>query len=349
MKRRFGARAPVVALFLLSGAVIAGLNPVDQINANHAGHAKAKVDCLTCHETIFDETALGQKGVLPKEAVCLTCHQKEKDAGKCGMCHSRADKPGPYVIQEPLLRINHAKHLEKDEKCEVCHLTLPARGQVEKPVPPMQTCLGCHNHDQEFRNGQCSGCHVDLVRFPLKPVTFFSHQGNFTSTHAPIATSNSAACAICHEQRFCSDCHSNQPMRPSVKNPEEVNRNFMHWGDYLARHSIDAQANEARCQTCHVISFCSNCHTAQGLTTDSTNPNNPHPAGWLSPGSPNFHGTAARNDIVSCASCHDQGVHSNCVTCHRVGGPGGDPHPGGFTSKHPPSEIPRNPMCLSCH
>jgi hypothetical protein len=350
MKRRLGTRGLVVAvLLLIGGGVLAGLNPPDQINANHSGHAKAKLDCLTCHESIFDETALGQPGVFPKEAKCLGCHKKAKDEGQCGMCHSRPDKPGPYVIHEPYLSINHAKHLEKDEKCEVCHLTLPARGQLEKPVPPMKTCLGCHNHDEQFKNGQCAVCHVELNRHPLKPVSFFSHQGNFTNAHAPIARSTSAACTVCHEQRFCSDCHSNQPMTPSQKNPEQVNRNLIHWGDYLTRHSIDARSDQSRCQVCHVTSYCSNCHAAEGLTPTSTNPHNPHPAGWLSPGNPSFHGRAARNDIVSCATCHDQGAQSNCVTCHRVGGVGGDPHPPGFTSKHPPNEINRNPMCLSCH
>jgi hypothetical protein len=347
-----GARAAVVTMLLLiSGAVLAALDPPDQINPNHAGHAKAKVDCLTCHESIFDETALGKRDVFPKEAKCLECHKKAKDEGKCAMCHSRPDKPGPYVIPEALLIINHAKHLDKDDKCEVCHLTLPERGQTQKPVPPMSTCLGCHTHkhDDQFKNGQCSVCHVDLLRHPLKPLSFFSHQGNFTAVHAPIARSTSAECTVCHQQKFCSDCHSNQPMTPAQKSPEAVNRNLIHWGDFLTRHSIDARSNESRCQTCHVTSFCSNCHTAQGLTTTSTNPSNPHPAGWLTPGSPGFHGTAARNDIVSCASCHDQGRQSNCVTCHRVGGVGGDPHPPGFTSKHPPSEINRNPMCLTCH
>ena len=59
--------------------------------------------------------------------------------------------------------------------------------------------------------------------------------------------------------------------------------------------------------------------------------------------------TEARRDIVSCAACHDQDAASNCVTCHRVGGPGGNPHPPGFTTKHPAPDINRNPMCLTCH
>ena len=40
-------------------------------------------------------------------------------------------------------------------------------GQVEKPVPPMKTCLACHNHDDQFKSGQCYACHLDLTRFPL--------------------------------------------------------------------------------------------------------------------------------------------------------------------------------------
>ena len=131
--------------------------------------------------------------------------------------------------------------------------------------------------------------------------------------------------------------------------PDRPDRNFIHWGDFLTRHSIEARGNEAACQKCHPVSFCTDCHRKQRLTPDSNNPLNPHPAGWLTPGSPSFHGSSARRDIVSCAACHDQGAQSNCVSCHRVGGPGGDPHPPGWTAKHPPSEINRNPMCLACH
>jgi Cytochrome c7 and related cytochrome c len=349
--RPLGARGLVVAALLLGGVGAAEAGEPIQINPNHAGHAKAGLDCLTCHETIFDQTALGQPGVLPKESKCLSCHKKEKEAGKCGMCHLRADKPGTYVKKEPYLIFNHAKHLEKDEKCEVCHLALPARGQLDKPVPPMKTCLGCHYHDQQFSNGQCYACHLDLTHFPLKPTTAFSHQGNFTRAHPSIARSTSASCDTCHQQTFCADCHAarTRPMKVEEILPDRPDRNFIHWGDFLTRHSIEARGNEAACQKCHPVSFCTDCHRKQRLTPDSNNPLNPHPAGWLTPGSPSFHGSAARRDIVSCAACHDQGAASNCVTCHRVGGPGGDPHPPGFTAKHPASEINRNSMCLSCH
>jgi len=348
-RRLSRARGPLLVLLLLAplwSARAGGLT----INPNHAGHAKAEVDCLTCHEAIFDQTELGKGGVLPKESKCLQCHADWKKEGKCGTCHLTA-KPGTYVRKPPYLIMNHSKHLEKDEKCEVCHLELPAKGQLDKPVPPMKTCLSCHNHQDEFTRGQCYACHLDLTRFPLRPTTVFSHQGNFTRAHPPIARSTSAACDTCHQQTFCADCHAarTRPMKPEEIYPDRPDRNWIHWGDFLTRHSIEARGNEAACQKCHNAKFCNDCHRIERLTPDSSNPINPHPSGWLTPGSPSFHGSAARKDIVSCAGCHDQGAASNCVSCHRVGGPGGNPHPPGFTGKHPPSEINRNTMCLSCH
>ena len=366
-RRLLGMLLGMAGLLVGGGAALAGSGSQLQINPNHAGHKKAGVDCLTCHEGIFDQTALGQPGAFPKEKVCLGCHQKEKDAGNCGMCHLQA-KPGTFVTKPSQLIMNHAKHLEKDERCEVCHLVLPAKEQLDKPVPPMSTCLGCHAtqadagvadagiagagfHQRQFDNGQCYACHVDLTHYPLKPSTVFSHQGNFTRNHPPIARSTSASCDTCHEQNWCSDCHASKtrPMKPDVLYPERVDRNFIHRGDYITRHSIEARAGQATCQKCHAVSFCTDCHRQQRLTSDSNNPLNPHPSGWLTPGSPLFHGTEARKDIVSCAACHDQGAASNCVTCHRVGAPGGNPHPSSFLSKHSTSEIPGQPMCQSCH
>jgi hypothetical protein len=75
----------------------------------------------------------------------------------------------------------------------------------------------------------------------------------------------------------------------------------------------------------------------------------PHPPGFSFPGSPDFHGPAARRDIASCASCHDQGAASNCVSCHRVGGIGGNPHPASWLARHDAREIAGNGMCLACH
>jgi hypothetical protein len=59
-----------------------------------------------------------------------------------------------------------------------------------------------------------------------------------------------------------------------------------------------------------------------------------------------MHGVQARLDPFSCASCHGGAGEQLCVDCHRVGGPGGNPHGRGFTSnKDKILDVP----CRFCH
>jgi hypothetical protein len=74
-----------------------------------------------------------------------------------------------------------------------------------------------------------------------------------------------------------------------------------------------------------------------------------HPAGWLTPGSPDSHGHQARLHIATCAGCHDQGAASNCVDCHQVGAAGGNPHPASFSDRYDDDQALDDPMCQTCH
>jgi hypothetical protein len=237
-----------------------------------------------------------------------------------------------------------------DEDCKVCHKVLPEPGYVGSVAPPMDACLSCHEHKEHFADGNCAQCHEDLTRFPLKPLTAFSHKGDFLKNHRHEARTGAATCAQCHEQQFCSDCHSSTvSARAELKYAERVDRAFIHRGDFLGRHSTEARAEGPMCQRCHGVSFCQECHTSRGLTPEGTNAMNPHPPGFSRRESADFHGAAARRDIASCAACHDQGARSNCVDCHRVGGVGGNPHPPSWTLRHGRQEIRRNAMCNACH
>lgn len=320
----------------------------DTIRFSHAVHKKAEVECLTCHEPIYDAKVL-RGDFLPKEATCLRCHEEKKVKGECGFCHSDARRAGPFRRQEPSLKMGHAGHIERvKEDCGRCHATLPEPGRKAEP-PTMASCLGCHEHKQEYREGKCLGCHRDLSRYPLQPVSVFSHQGDYVRVHGRAARSAPDVCGTCHEQTFCADCHaSTVAVKVEFKLPERQDANYIHRDDYLGRHGIEAQGDSASCRRCHGTSFCESCHTAQNLTRRGDNPRNPHPPGWMVAG-PRSHGEAARRDIASCASCHDQGPKSNCVDCHRVGGVGGNPHPMSWLEKHDREEIQRNGMCLYCH
>jgi hypothetical protein len=212
----------------------------------------------------------------------------------------------------------------------------------------MATCLTCHEHQADYDGGRCEVCHEDLSRYPLRPIADFRHQGDFLRSHGASARARPEACADCHQQDFCSECHARTAAMPiDDLYPERTDRSFIHRGDFIARHPIEARFNAATCSRCHATRFCATCHREQSLTTKADDPRNPHPAGWVFPGG--GHGVEARRDITRCAACHADGPASICIDCHRVGGIGGNPHPPGWTSQHDEAEANRNGMCLHCH
>jgi hypothetical protein len=326
--------------------------PNDHIRIPHDVHAKAQVKCIVCHEGVFDETALGTAPeAFPAEEVCLQCHKEEKEKNNCVFCHTDVQHAAKHVVAEGSVTMNHQKHIERvKEDCSRCHKQLPDPFVTDTTVPKMSDCLGCHEHSQEYAQATCAGCHPTLNRLALKPLSDFSHQGNYVARHGADARSSAETCGQCHDQTFCSECHAKTvATRIEVKFPEEVAAQYIHRNDFLGRHSIEAKYNEASCRKCHGTDFCQSCHQAQNLTPIAANPRDPHPVGWTLPGSGDFHGEAARRDIASCASCHDQGPRSNCVGCHRVGGLGGNPHPASWLSHHDRKEIQSNGMCTTCH
>lgn len=323
----------------------------DEIRFEHARHTRAKVECIACHEAIYDATTLAVNA-LPPEKKCLECHKEAKEKGNCGMCHAVPDAPGTYARRNRgELKLNHVRHLElTEENCATCHLNLAEGKPLLTATAPMATCTNCHPHQEELTSAKCGTCHTDLQRFALRPITTYSHQGDYVRRHVQDARAQGAACATCHEQSFCAECHAKTvPALPVVFNAERVDRPFIHGRDYLTRHSADAQGAAPVCAQCHGTSFCESCHSQQRLTPGGAMAFNPHPRDFNTSGSPNFHGLAARRNIESCAACHDQGAQSNCVECHRVGGIGGNPHPPSWLLRHGREEINRNAMCLACH
>jgi hypothetical protein len=315
----------------------------------HSPHIEGEVDCKACHGDIVVATKL-----LPtfRHAVLPT-----KNSDACNGCHDDADFKDkvklalPPRTREFSVRMNHAAHLaQKGVTCLTCHKSAPEAGSAVPVKLEMGTCTACHKHQGDYAQGKCTPCHVDLKRYP-KPVAAFQHAGDFLKTHGQLAKPTAESCAACHEQTFCADCHSASTVaaRPSVIFPEEVQRNLIHRGDFVSRHQAEAGADPASCRRCHGSKFCDSCHTAQNFTQGSAlQPRNPHPAGWGQKASGDFHGFAARKNIVLCAGCHDNGADALCVACHRVGGVAGvSPHPKAWNKKQ--GDISKNPMCGVCH
>jgi len=337
-----------------TAATVLGTSPPagDEILFPHARHQKASVDCITCHEAVYDAKTLSGD-FLPKEAKCLECHKEKKATGQCNFCHLDVQHAGTWPAREPRLKMDHSAHIERvKEDCTVCHTQL---SEPRHPAPVSAghaACLKCHEHAQQYADAKCSTCHVDLASYPLVPLTQVSHAGDFLRRHASVARSSEQSCSTCHEQNFCLDCHAKTAMVPiETKLVDRPDRRFIHRQDFLGRHAVEARADPASCQRCHSTTqggSCETCHEHSHVAA-GTSSLNPHPPGWGLPGSGAFHGDAARRNIQSCASCHDQGDASNCVSCHRVGGIGGDPHPPGFRSRHSITEAQGDGRCTACH
>src|SRR4029453_5047330 len=112
-----------------------------------------------------------------------------------------------------------------------------------------------------------------------------------------------------------------------------------------------SRAQPGLCITCHSEASCQECHTRERVGARSGAGGSPHAPGWMGGGGGGGgrggggHGTAARVDRVSCAGCHGGAGEQLCVGCHKVGGPGGTPHPSGGSSPPPLSALP----CRMCH
>lgn len=353
-------RWAVLGAVLLLGACAAMLNGVprppffqairDKIIFSHNTHGAMDLDCSTCHETVAQATTL-KGSFLPLEAKCLECHQDWKDEALCGKCHTDVRYAQHWSKEEPQLTMSHADHLGRvNQDCKWCHRELSEPGKAGLKPIPMAVCTGCHHHKQEFDDGRCQPCHVSLQHKPLKPISMYSHQGDYIRRHRVDARTSAETCASCHHASFCTDCHRNNGgALPELRYPEQVESRFIHRNDFISRHSLEARADQSSCLRCHGTSYCMDCHRLQNVAAVGTDARSPHPPGYSMPGSGQFHGADARLDIVRCASCHDQGAQSVCIKCHRVGGVGGNPHPPEWLASHNRQEINTNGMCLYCH
>jgi hypothetical protein len=343
---------PLLAAALVAGLLASGCTKGKKLEAAkaeakradvefpHSIHVDQGIACEDCHAGIEKATSLRQRHLPPKE--------------KCAECHDGYSGPSPDSIPEARLSFSHAAHLPQitaKDKCATCHAKLPEMGEP-RFVPSMDTCTSCHKHQLDYNQGRCRPCHVTMKG--LEPGKYFTHAGDWTRLHGPAARPSAESCAQCHDQTYCAECHAatTTAARPSIIFPERVERDYIHRGDYVSRHMIDAEASPASCLRCHGKNFCEACHEQQNLRgVLLSGGRDPHPDGWMNLASGEFHGDAARRNAASCAACHDQPGNQNaCVACHRdLAGPQANIHPRSFRSKRDEKDIADNGMCRACH
>lgn len=315
----------------------------------HRAHVLKGINCVTCHEGIQSSDSAQSPLHFPTDATCRSCHTKPHDERSCGNCHGEGPVRGGVALVREHLRFNHKKHMaEVDGDCVHCHREVVEEAPDAPPLPKMATCFGCHQHKDQWTLRDCSGCHVDLST-EEPPSSHLVHDGDWIREHGVRAAAERDICSTCHSERSCAACHGvgTVPVLPARLAFDDVRLSGLHRAGFKSRHALEARADPGLCTTCHSESSCNTCHAAAGVGAGSTN-KSPHPPNWVGSrmGGGGDHGQQARIDPTSCAGCHGGAGEQLCVGCHRVGGPGGNPHGRGFSSnKQKMHDLP----CRLCH
>jgi hypothetical protein len=345
------------ALVLLLAAAACGYKPVKEAAPAqpayafpHSPHVDADVPCSACHD-------MAQAAKLDPAVRHVKIPANVSKTTPCSDCHDKDPTfKVPARARAYRVTFSHADHLAKVKDCKACHVKLPESGDTAPATPPMASCTACHHHQQEFAQARCMPCHVDLKGY--KPETAFRHDGNWLAMHGSLARPSAESCAACHDQTYCTKCHSpaTVPGRVEIIFPERVEAAYIHRGDYVSRHMVDATAHPESCRSCHGSPFCDSCHAANGFSPSASGtPIKPltHSAGWVNLVDGGRHKQEARRDISSCAGCHDQtGPTNTCLGCHKAttqGGAGRNPHPKAFLDQHTLGDVAKNGMCKQCH
>jgi hypothetical protein len=338
-----------VALLAVGCRQVLGLREPEARPFEHRAHVLQGIACVSCHEGIVGATDEGTLHI-PDTAKCTSsgCHSEPHNPAACSGCHGLRDTRDAVAEARERLVFEHRTHVARVRgDCVQCHVSI-RDPSAETLRPSMGICVGCHERQDRAELLECSACHVDLQTEGTMPAgdTHFVHESDWMRLHGARAGGSREVCESCHSESFCAGCHGRTtPARPERLRFDEPFSPGVHRGGFRARHADAARGEPGLCLTCHSEGTCASCHRENGrsATGDAATP---HPAGWLGlRGEPNEHGRAARRDPALCASCHGGAGEALCINCHRVGAPGGNPHPPGWSSNLPRWSV----ACESCH
>jgi len=354
MRYRLRDKRLLIAAAIVLAAACSVFMPAgrDTIRFSHQEHLKQGVACGDCHGAVEKDAEKPVKAI-PGKPGCAECHDV-KDKKACGKCHTDPARPASGARPGPThLYFSHQLHKPRAKDCSACHKEISRSAAVSaqhRALPGHPQCNRCHQRD--FDAGHCRLCHERLDLYPRKPRSLYSHRDGFFEVHGIKAAGAEEHCASCHDQSFCADCHARTTtVRPSLRMPERVDRNFIHRGDWMSRHALESRAGDPGCLKCHGRTFCSSCHERSGVgyfvnKNVLSEGRSPHPSGWFAQ-----HGRDARRRISECAACHDQGPLSNCAAsgCHKAGAGGRNPHPPGWSAPVDEDRRTTHKMCRICH
>ena len=332
-------------------------------------HYADEATCATCHRTLVKATGLSDARIaaLPKTAAheradfiaahgaaanrstasCATCHARQS----CARCHLDAGTNRVIVSLAPDARVARlTANVAARNPLPSDHQRAGfASSHKEVAMSGGARCAVCHTQSS------CATCHTGssarsvigllAVAGPnsnWKPAphaadpgrrTMRVHGANVAKSHGPAAATEAMTCSGCHAQRFCKDCHGS----------EKIGAKRYHVANFVVRHAPESSGREVDCAQCHnTQAFCRDCHRQSGLATTNSKRgsgyHNGQPAWFLQ------HGQAARQELASCTTCHQQ---TYCLQCHSAAGLRVSPHGPDFNAARMAA---RNPtLCARCH
>ena len=311
------------AVLALSAVLLAGCDDEEQqysLYFSHENHVNEyDAACSDCHGE-----SEGGRFARPGHDSCVDCHEDWIDTEKitektCGQCHKARDLEELAGGEPPDARIlpgGEFIHTEAlAERCTECHGDL--FGEKLYDVPSLDRAARVRIRDMAHGwDMACTDCHVDL-----DPETApLSHDLNWERRHGTYGIEADNACAMCHTEQSCRDCHAETM-------PES---HTLLWKNKT--HGIEAGWDRERCQVCHEEDSCTACH--QEVRPVS------HNAAWR------------KNHCLNCHSSESTGT--GCALCHEVSGPDShpNPHDANWETAHCRSchnGTPQGDTCNICH
>ncbi len=303
--------------------VLASLLGTPEVEAQkvfpHETHSVFFSECGACHAGV---TSGVQAEIYPQAATCAACHD--------GSSAPAVEWTPPKEARASSLGFSHTPHAFE---CANCHVP-GGNGSASMSYPEPETCLGCHMPGTQHQQAaECNFCHAPVVDFSLTENHRLPpfHGEAFSTNHAAAAAAGQPDCASCHAENTCTSCHEAQG-EPSF-----------HPINFLASHSNEAFGRVSDCTSCHSTeAFCRECHVSLGFQGggELAAPFHSSQPLWIL-----SHAQAARQDLESCSSCHQQ---ADCLRCHSATtGMKVSPHGPDFPSS---SLSDRNKaMCRACH
>jgi hypothetical protein len=281
--------------------------------AGHTGAVRADAGrCATCHTQ--DRCVARHVDAGIDEIVALPAAPPDM---QLPVWESEYPVPATHVRREWVM--SHAPGTEGAAECSTCHTADDCASCHLEPMPDIIEALPSR------AEAVAPGAQLE-THAPYTHRTPF-----FLDAHATLAAADPGQCSTCHTEAYCVECHDGPP------------GGGYHEPAFVARHQTQAFGRTEECATCHnTAAFCRECHQESGLVT----------RGRLGPGFHDAeplwllrHGTAARQSLESCASCHQQ---RDCVQCHgTIGSFRISPHTDDFDAADAWARSPRT--CLACH